>query len=185
MRDLLSLDDMTLPTTLATKGRKAPSAPAIQSGHLEIEGYEAWLVVFAALLLLHAVCYVIIKKGLSKSGIFGQLKTDPKLAAHFIPQLAGFCLSASLGLTDWLYNMPAAVSTSISSYVPQGERMACVMIAFQLYELLACIVSRCAPRTAPSHRATRASRLTPHAHRLACRARSGFAGRSTSCSCTT
>ena len=104
---------------------------------------EPIVYAFLALCALHAVCYVLAKQ--TKGTKLEQLSKDPQLAAHFVPQLVGFGFLACWGATDWLYNMPERdcchVSTLDERWV-SGQRVAAVMVALQLYELLACIPSK-------------------------------------------
>ena len=100
------------------------------------------IVGFVALMCLHALCYFLVTTVLSDSSRFAELKSDPTLAAHVLPQFVAFAVAAYLGATFWFYGMPKASTVSIGSYVPQGEIIASMMISFQLYELLMCIPSR-------------------------------------------
>ena len=116
--------------------------PPLQSGNLQIFGMQAWIFLFLALTQLHIACYLSIKSAMiGKKSRFATLKADAQLAAHFLPQLVGFVLTAYVGAGDWLYDMPSHTGLSIASYVPQGERVSCVIIGFQLYEIVALLLS--------------------------------------------
>ena len=172
--------------------------PAMQSGNILILGQQAWIVGFLALLLLHAACYLFVVFMLSEKGRFAQLKRDPQLAAHFLPQLVCFVIAAWYGTVAWVSQMPAAASFSIGSYLPQGERIACLMISFQLYELLACVPCPvgsarfaaplrppCSSERSPSHRRHIFSPVACDRRAWTPCARSGCAGRKRSYCFTT
>jgi len=105
-----------------------------------VHGQQGWLVVFIGLVLMHGLCYLVVKS-LGKTSKFAELKKDPQLAAHFLPQLFAFAACVWLGAREWFFNMPPASSTTVASYIPAGERVACAMMGFQMYELLCCIPS--------------------------------------------
>lgn len=133
----------TTTSALAWGGRKAaspPPPPAMQSGHLLIEGYPAWLVGFAFLCVLHVVCLCFARDCRGWKTL-GPLSRDPMLAAHFLPQLVAFAAAVHWGARDWMFHMDDLSGDDVGAYVPQGERIACLMIGFQLYELLACCFS--------------------------------------------
>ena len=155
--------------------------PPLQSGNLQIFGMQAWIFLFLALTQLHIACYLSIKSAMiGKKSRFATLKADAQLAAHFLPQLVGFVLTAYVGAGDWLYDMPSHTGLSIASYVPQGERVSCVIIGFQLYEIVALLLSP-----------VRAMPLHMRSHSLLTRlsfshfSRSGCAVRTMSSFCTT
>lgn len=142
---VFSVDAMSLPTSVQSPRRgwskSKPMPIPFESGELMCFGAQAWLVGFTSLVLLHAVCYFLITWAPNKSGRITEMKRDPHLAAHALPQLLAFVYAAWLGVDGWLWHAPAADATTIASHVPGGERMACMMIGFQLYELSACVVA--------------------------------------------
>ena len=82
--------------------------PPLQSGNLQIFGMQAWIFLFLALTQLHIACYLSHKSAMiGKKSRFATLKADAQLAAHFLPQLVGFVLTAYVGAGDWLYDMPS------------------------------------------------------------------------------
>lgn len=99
---------------------------------------EPWLVGFLSLCVLHAVGYIFVaaSSGYSNS----PLSKRPHLAAHFLPQLLGFIALAYLGGGSWLMEMPSA-ELAIGDYLYVGERVSCIMIAFQMYEIAATILA--------------------------------------------
>jgi len=116
-----------------------PSPPALESGNLLLFGHQAWLVGFAGLLALHAACYLAARFG-TKGTMLEPLGQKPMMAAHFLPQLVCFVLAAYWGGGDWVTTMPPMPAPrDMGLYLPQGERISCLMIGFQLYELVACI----------------------------------------------
>jgi len=144
MLDLERLVVPFAPVPQPGQGRRGSKTPPpvsepLHSGQLLIFGQQAWVVVFLALVLLHVICYVLVTRVLSKSSRLASLKNDPQLAAHFLPQLVAFSACVYCGAGDWFFDMPDPRTTSISSYVPQGERIACLILGFQLYEFVMCI----------------------------------------------
>lgn len=136
----------------------APAVPAFLSGQLLVFGYQGWVVLLASLLLLHAVCYILAVK--CRGTMLDPLSRDPMLAAHFLPQLLAFVLSAYCGAGDWMFHMSSESGEDIGAYLPQGERIACIMIGFQLYELMSCYFSKVSRRMFacdPAHPAACAS----------------------------
>ena len=93
---------------------------------------------FLSLCVLHAVGYIFVaaSSGYSNS----PLSKRPHLAAHFLPQLLGFIALAYLGGGSWLMEMPSA-ELAIGDYLYVGERVSCIMIAFQMYEIAATILA--------------------------------------------
>jgi len=125
-------------------GRKPPPAPLPLpplSGNLLVFGLQGWLVAFAVLSVLHAACFVLARRA---SGVLEPLRKDAQLAAHFLPQLLAFAITVWYGAADWILTMrePASPAAAAAAYVPQGDRLACFMFGFQLYELAACVPCR-------------------------------------------
>ena len=127
-------------------GRKpanpAAAVPRQASGNLLIFGYQAWLVGFVALLGLHAFFYFVALA--CKGTRLDMLSRAPHLEALFLPQLICFIAAVYWGAVVWMFRgeMPTDLaSVTIGDYIPQGERIGCIMLAFQLYELSACIPS--------------------------------------------
>lgn len=118
----------------------APVTPPLVSGQILIFGVQAWLVGYLALVVLHVACYQL---ALACRGTrLDMLSKAPQLAAHFLPQLICFALAVYWAAFDWLFRgtIPEdAMAFGIGGYLPEGERIACLMLAFQLYELSACI----------------------------------------------
>jgi len=121
-------------------GSSKKGAPPLVSGNLLIFGQQSWLVLFAVLMLVHALCYLLVR-ALPPSSRFATLQRDAHLAAHALPQFIGFALAAWCGAGDWFFDMPPASSVTIGSYLPQGERISSVILGFQIYELVTCIPS--------------------------------------------
>lgn len=142
MSVLLSVASL-VPFTGMPWGKKPPAKPEaleLTSGFLTIGGHPAWLVGFGFLCVLHVLCYCFARdcKGWK---VLGPLSKDPMLAAHFLPQLVAFAAAVHWGARDWMFHMDHLSGNDIGAHVPQGERIACLMIGFQLYELLACYFS--------------------------------------------
>lgn len=128
---------LLLPFVLGRK--KEPDPPVLQSGSLELFGRPAWLVGFCGLCALHVFCYFMATSRLGFSG--SPLAKQPHLAAHFLPQLVGFLALAYYGGGAWINDMPP-VETAIGDYLYVGERVSCIMIAFQMYEIAATIPAK-------------------------------------------
>jgi len=118
-----------------------PAPPPFVSGSVVMLGCQCWVLLLTFLLLVHGLCYALILR-LSKDSKLGVLRRDPMLAAHFLPQLFAFLLSVYSGAGDWMFRMePTASGAAIGAHVPQGERIAWIMIGFQVYEFLTCCAS--------------------------------------------
>lgn len=118
-------------------GRKPPAINAAPPlAQLELYGVQAWVWGYLALGLLHMA-------GVAWARAYGSpaLKKEPHLAAHLAPQLLGFVVIAAHGTYGWLYLTPAhdSVADIVGAYSPISERISCLMISFQLYELSACV----------------------------------------------
>jgi len=114
-----------------------PAAPAMLSGSMET-CLPTWLVLFFGLFALHMLCYAVATAPSFKGS---SLSASPHLAAHFLPQLVGFAVIAFNGGGAWFTGMPAT-EPPIDVYLQHGEHVSCLMIAFQLYELAACIPAK-------------------------------------------
>jgi len=118
--------------------QQAPPAPELIRGPLAVVGSPAWLMGFRFFLAVHVVGYVVFISPAFKGSA---LQSNPMLAAHFLPQLLGFAALAYYGGGAWMTEMPAQ-EAPIDAYLYVGERVSCIMIAFQLYELAACIPTK-------------------------------------------
>lgn len=117
-----------------------PSLPMLVSGNLQVLGSQAWVIFLAFLCAFHFLCYWVARD--CKGTKLDALSSDPMLAAHILPQILAFAIAVYLGAGDWLLHMDDVVNSSITQHVPQGERIACLMVGFQMYELLACAASQ-------------------------------------------
>ena len=112
-----------------------PMEPQLLSGNLVLFGYPAPVAMFGIYIMIHMLGYLIIVSGFFDGS---SIAKKPHLAAHFLPQLIGFMLLAYYGGGAWLTAMPEA-EPGPGEYLYVGERIAMHMLAFQLYELVACI----------------------------------------------
>lgn len=106
------------------------------TGQLEWHGVQAWLWGYLALAALHMA-------GVLYARAYGSapIKKEAHLAAHLVPQFLGFVVIAVHGVYGWLRLVPdhADVEDIVGAYLPISERIACMMISFQLYEISASI----------------------------------------------
>jgi len=117
------------------KPKVAPGPPPITSGSMEIFGYPAWLMIFLGLCLMHVLGLIVVSMGPMRKTPLGKA---PHLSAHFLPQLVGFIALSWYGGVMWMTEMPAEV-TPIYEHIYIGERVSCIMLAFQMYEIAAAI----------------------------------------------
>lgn len=118
--------------------QSAPPTPELISGKMEFFGYSAIPFMVVVYMCAHMLCYVAITSGAISNPEFAK---SPHLAAHFLPQFFGFVMLAWLGGGGWLMHMPES-DPGPGGYVFAGEQIAMHMLAFQIYELAACIPAK-------------------------------------------
>jgi hypothetical protein len=92
-----------------------------------------WATFFGFLCTVHLACYCCVRLAGSD-----ELRSQPSLAAHVLPQLLGFAVLAHLGVTGWWISPAPPGTDPIGGYFFGGDRISAAMVGFQLYELVAC-----------------------------------------------
>jgi zinc transporter ZupT len=102
-----------------------------------LAAYPLWAQAAIGFLSGHMICYSLIRTVFSKTTV----NKDPHLAAHFLPQMAGFVALAYGGAKTWLYEVPvvSVPAETATMFFGPGQRLCMIMIGLQIYECLACI----------------------------------------------